>query len=207
MSTGKQRTHLTVIKQHLELCEDWTTSEPIQVTREIPCANRVRPMICLTGCCGKQWRINLIGLDQSGPIPVAVYWENATQNRWLLPSRKEVEWRADELYPGYKWRRLKRRLGRIELYLEHRFSWFPCFLIPTMFLLLFTHFCEKWVNLLWISSFLSRGSGAWVLTHWQQGCFSHCITAWHVPGLCYCLQRIGMSLGDPRDQNNPIVTG
>jgi hypothetical protein len=64
-------------------------------------------------------------------------------------------------------------------------------LMSVCFLVLLTHFCEGWINVLFILSLYFRESGAGVGMLWQQQeHFSHGITICHMPYLCYCLQRL-----------------
>lgn len=83
--------------------------------------------------------------------------------RSVLRSGKEVEWRTliingEEL----------REAGHVETVFRIGFAWFSCqhvfFSICSL--------CERWVNLLLILSLLSKGSGAWLPKHWQEGYLS-----------------------------------
>lgn len=93
---------LTIIRHYLELCGGWATSVPIQVTREIPLANWLRPAIRSTNHGGKQGGINLIVLDQPGPTPVAECGQNSAPDGSYSVGKIKNEELMNNKHPYYK---------------------------------------------------------------------------------------------------------
>lgn len=106
VSSGKQRAPSRK-HQYLESVMSGQSLK-VQVSREIPCANWLQPMIFSRNHCRKQGGINLTGLDQSELASHSCVCGQSLPKQMSV-AQWEKEWRADELHPGYKWGRLKQK--------------------------------------------------------------------------------------------------
>ena len=109
VSSGKQRAPSRK-HQYFESVRGGQTLK-VQVSREIPCANCLQPMIFSRNHCKKQGGINLTGLDQSEPASCSCVSGQSLPKQMFI-AQWEREWRADELHPGYKWGRIKQKHAR-----------------------------------------------------------------------------------------------
>lgn len=149
MASGKQRalchSHRTLSWTLWWLGHLWTNLG----NQGNPMCHWLRPMICSTDHGGKPGGINLIALDQSGSIPVAVcVWRG---ERECHPKRMAVtqgERGSMESWwptPYLQMRRTKREAGHVRTLCQLRFSWLDSH--ASLFFLLFAHFSERWVHL------------------------------------------------------------